>query len=115
MVEKTACPSAEVLEDLIDGKLIDPQLHDLAEHLEDCATCQERAKTLAPHDTLVDALRGESPMTDAIAAEIPRPLVERIKQFPAQQADATLDTIVHPPASPPATGTAAVDFLRAAQ
>ena len=82
MAIRRTCPPPKVLTDLLEGKLVDPDLSDLSLHLEDCPRCQETAQTILPTDTLIESLRGDAPMEDRIAQSAPRILVERLKQIP---------------------------------
>lgn len=110
----TVCPSVNVLEDLLRGNLVDPHLHDLADHLEGCSDCQARAKTLVPNDTLVEALRA-SPAADSIANEMPRNLVEQIKQLPQNNIMATSDATFLTSDTKANGGDADLNFLEPAQ
>ncbi len=82
MTDKQLCPPSNVLADFMQGKVVEPQLSEFAEHLENCAKCQASALTLHPSDTLVDSLRGEALTADEIARAVPRPLMERLKNIP---------------------------------
>ena len=59
MENTIGCPSADVLQDLIQGKVPEPDLSELSSHVEACTDCQEIARTLPPHDTLVEESRGD--------------------------------------------------------
>jgi serine/threonine protein kinase/formylglycine-generating enzyme required for sulfatase activity len=81
MVKPIACPPKALLQDLIEGKINEPQLSVLSKHLEQCGRCQEKAKTLAPLDTLAESLRREAAAAQQLAETIPQPLVERLKNI----------------------------------
>lgn len=81
MAKLDACPTENTLKDLIEGKIGEPALSDLSEHLERCGGCQEKAKTLSGMDTFVDPLRTESGDVKKIAEGVPAPLVEKVKQM----------------------------------
>jgi serine/threonine protein kinase/Leucine-rich repeat (LRR) protein len=82
MDEKLGCPPASELVELLQGKMVEPDLSRFSLHLEECSACQEKASTLSPYDTLIESLRGEAPVEDKIAVDVPRPLVEILKQIP---------------------------------
>src|SRR4051812_19993280 len=82
MNEKLSCPPSPLLADFMNGKVVDPDLSAVAQHLEECSKCQAAALTLGPSDTLVDSLRGDAPLADEIAHAVPRSLVERLKNIP---------------------------------
>ena len=82
---KSECPPSSILIDLIQGKVVDPELLALSAHLEECSDCQQRAKTLSPYDTLLELLRGDAPEVDKIAHDVPRPLIEILKQIPSRK------------------------------
>src|ERR1043165_3067236 len=115
MDKKHACPPSNVLVDLIQGKMVDPELSELSLHLEECSSCQENAKTLSPQDRLLETLRGEAPAEDKIAQDVPRPLVEKIKQFSKGTPITDPDTIgtSHVPAA--SVADPELDFLTPAQ
>ena len=92
MDQAISCPDADVLDELMQGKLDDPKLSQLASHLEACPSCQEIAKTLSSHDTLTDSLRGDTASADDIARGIPRPLVEKLKAMGPQRGIGESDT-----------------------
>jgi len=115
MLKGNACPSSVVLEDLLGGKLVDPELRELTAHLEDCASCQERANTLSPNDTLLESLRRPSPQADAIARDMPLPLVEKLKRVAAEQNASSSDTVVHGDDSSIEAKALEMDFLSAPQ
>ncbi len=113
MTKQSTCPPTNLLEEFVGGKLTDPQLGDLAKHLEDCASCQGLAKTLSPHDTLVESLRAKSVAADAISSDIPRPLMEKLKHL--SQSPASSDTIGVNIDSVPGGSDAELNFLTPAQ
>ena len=82
MDKKLGCPSTSELAELLQGKMVDPDLSNFSLHLEECSACQEKARTLAPNDTLVESLRGEPLEADEIARDVPRLVIERLKQIP---------------------------------
>lgn len=87
MEKKLGCPPIDVLQELFEGKLVDPTLSDLSSHVEECVSCQEIARTLPPHDTLVEVIRADSGKTNEIVNDIPPMLVEKLKSIPQMQAD----------------------------
>jgi len=84
------CPPAHALSELINGKLVDPELSDYSSHLEDCSHCQNKVKTLFPMDTLVNSLRGEASGAEKTASKIPDLLIDALKQIPRTDSDANL-------------------------
>ena len=57
MSKDVACPPTDILVELLQGKIGEPDLSNLSDHVEDCSSCQEKARTMSPHDTLLDSLR----------------------------------------------------------
>lgn len=86
----TQCPSAEILGELLDGRLREPALSEYAAHIEDCAHCQRHARTLGPSDTLVESLRGNSSPPEELAASIPELLLQALKQIPQLSSESRL-------------------------
>lgn len=68
---------------LIEGKIVDPDLTELGQHLEGCSDCQAKARTLFPSDTLVESLRGDATATERISASVPQQLIDALKRIPA--------------------------------
>src|SRR5687768_1197808 len=93
MTKRIDCPPESVLQELIDGKVDEPQLSELSEHVVDCGTCHERAKTLSPNDTLVQSLRTDPEPAKRIADGIPRPLIEKVKDIARNESKAGADTL----------------------
>jgi serine/threonine protein kinase len=92
MMDKNfGCPPASELAELLQGKIVEPDLSKYSSHLEDCSACQETARTLTPYDTLVESLRGEATAADQIARDVPRLLIERLKQIPSSDSRIGLD------------------------
>jgi serine/threonine protein kinase len=112
MEKKLACPSAGTLSELIQGRLAEPDLSLLSDHLETCPACVERAKTLTPPDTLLDMLREPAPEEDEFAHRVPRPLVERLKLIAGKELD-TSRTMSIPTTS--GHDASLTDFLAPAQ
>lgn len=88
MHTKLKCPPLNVLAELIEGQLVEPQLSELSAHLEECPACQAHVKTVPPSDLLIESLRGEAPAEDQIARDAPRPLIEKLKQISRRPASA---------------------------
>jgi len=75
------CPPESILADLLQGKIDEPELGELAEHLQHCSTCQDRARSIPTLDNFA-ALLGTDPQSAiAIASGIPRPLIEKVKSI----------------------------------
>ena len=72
MNKKHQCPPARVLGELIEGKMVDPELSEFSQHLEACSDCQQKVQTLFPSDTLIHSLRGDAPVAERIARDVPR-------------------------------------------
>src|ERR1043165_701658 len=114
MTKPAACPPESVLKELIDGKVDEPQLSELSHHVEDCGTCQARAKTLSPNDTLVQSLRTDPEPAKKIADSIPRPLIEKVKdiaRLEGGKGDETLMVAPDDEPGPAKTQDAELDFL----
>ncbi len=90
MDKQTECPPATVLSDLIDGKIVDPELTDYSSHLEGCSNCQGKVRTLFPSDTLVRSLRDQALIAESISAKIPIALIDALKRIPAMDSEAKL-------------------------
>lgn len=74
------CLTDRELEDLLDGKLVDPELSAMAQHLEDCLKCQHRVGVISSNLTALNAM----PDTfDHIVHQTPKHLIERIKLIPS--------------------------------
>ena len=82
MDRKLECPPPSVLADLIQGKLVEPELSELSVHLETARPARRRPGRSPRHDTLIESLRGEAPARTGSRKDVPRPLVERLKQIP---------------------------------
>ena len=90
MSEILRCPAPDVLGELIEGRIVDPELSELSLHLEACSDCQAKARTLFPSDTLVQSLRGDASTAEKISADVPHQLVDALKRIPAMDSDAKL-------------------------
>jgi serine/threonine protein kinase/formylglycine-generating enzyme required for sulfatase activity len=90
MDKQAQCPPATVLSDLIDGKIVDPDLSDYSSHLEGCSNCQGKVKTLFPSDTLVRSLRDPASKAASISDMVPVALIDALKRIPAMDSDAKL-------------------------
>jgi serine/threonine protein kinase/formylglycine-generating enzyme required for sulfatase activity len=77
-----SCLPPGKLRELIDGRVEEPQLSLLTEHLEQCVQCQLQAKTLFSSDTLVETLRSTEASSDAINALVPHQLIAALKMIP---------------------------------
>ena len=86
MAPTPTCLAPQVLSDLMDGRLVEPELSQHAAHLEECQHCQSRVKTLAPSDTLVQSLKAESSAAENLIAATPQSLLEQLKQIPSHSA-----------------------------
>ena len=71
MHAKLKCPPANVLAELVQGQLVDPQLSELTAHLEECSACQAQVSTVPPSNPLIESLRGNAPVEDQIARAAP--------------------------------------------
>jgi serine/threonine protein kinase len=85
MDKKRGCPSPNALVEFIQGRMVEPDLSEYSSHLELCLACQEKAKSLSPDDALIETLRGDAPVEDKIARDVPRPLIESLKQIPRRE------------------------------
>src|SRR4051812_15916159 len=115
MNQNPGCPPPGVLAQLMQGKLIDPELSALSGHLEECAACQKQAGTLSPPDPLIETLRRDAPVEDRIARDAPRPLIERLKQIPRRHSSMGPDTFELSHDTSVAPDDHAFDFLAPAQ
>ena len=77
-----SCLPPGKLRELIDGRVDEPDLSALAEHLEHCGHCQMQAKTLFSSDTLVETLRSTEAAADLINANVPQHLIASLKLIP---------------------------------
>jgi serine/threonine protein kinase len=110
MAPVASCPDREVLEQLMLGRLADPEGERLAQHLEQCGRCAAVVQTLRADDTLVEAARAPSTATGGPEQEVVRGLVERLRRGGPPTAAAGTPTITRDatpqPGGPPAEGTA---------
>ena len=77
-----SCPPPGKLRELIDGRVDEPDLSALSDHLEQCGYCQSQAKTLFSSDTLVETLRNPEANADLINANVPQHLIAALKMIP---------------------------------
>jgi hypothetical protein len=100
MHDQPPCFPASVLLEFVEGKVFEPQLSELARHLETCVLCQGLADTLSPSDNLVETLRSHAPAADRIAQTAPRLLIEKIKEiatvYPHHEAGRAFDFLGPP-------------------
>src|SRR5687767_959460 len=115
MNKKLGCPPASLLVELIQGKLVEPDLSEYSLHLEECSDCQEKAKTVSPDDALVETLRGDAPLADKIARDVPRPLVESLKQIPRRESSIGFNSVGHSHEMDLSPNELELDFLAPAQ
>lgn len=99
MHTKLICPSANVLAELIQGQLVEPQLSELTGHLEECPACQARVSKVPPSNALIESLRGNAPVEDQIARAAPRPLIEKIKLIPRRHSSSAHGALADTPAA----------------
>ena len=92
MSPSQSCPPPGKLRELIDGRVDEPDLSALAEHLEQCGHCQSQAKTLFSSDTLVETLRSTEATADLINASVPRHLIAALKMIPNSDSAVRLST-----------------------
>jgi serine/threonine protein kinase/formylglycine-generating enzyme required for sulfatase activity len=90
MKSRTQCPPVQVLNELVDGKLIEPELSSHAAHLEECEQCQNTVRTLFPSDSLVKTLRNDASEHETITGKISDDLIDALKRIPAMDSDAKL-------------------------
>src|SRR5688500_16436375 len=90
MDKKLECPPLKVLDDLIQGKMVESDVSEYSSHLEECSACQEQAMTVSPYYALVEPLRHETPAADKLARDVPPPLIECLKQIPRRVSSAVL-------------------------
>ncbi|MFO1003997.1 MAG: SUMF1/EgtB/PvdO family nonheme iron enzyme [Planctomycetaceae bacterium] len=83
MSPSQSCPPAGKLRELIDGRVDEPDLSALAEHLEQCGHCQSQARTLFSSDTLIETLRRSEATADLINARVPQHLIAALKMIPS--------------------------------
>ncbi len=103
MPPTTPCPDAQVLQDLLLGRLPGSAGEPLYRHLEECARCTELALTFHAGDWLLDALRAQAGQTEAEDAAVvglirtlrclgpPRPGPETGDSDPGKEQDADKD------------------------
>ena len=90
MKTTTECPPLKVLRDLIDGRLVDPELSHHSSHLESCHSCQNQIHSLFPSDNLIKTLRNDAAATETISEKIPHDLIDALKRIPAMDSGARL-------------------------
>jgi serine/threonine protein kinase/formylglycine-generating enzyme required for sulfatase activity len=90
MKSSTQCPPARILNALVDGKLIEPELSSHASHLEECECCQDTVRTLFPSDSLVKTLRNDAGEQETMSEKISQDLIDALKRIPAMDSDAKL-------------------------
>lgn len=76
-----SCLPPGKLRELIDGRVEEPHLSLLTDHLEQCVQCQLQAKPLFSSDTLVETLRSTEASSDAINALVPHHLIAALKRL----------------------------------
>ncbi len=81
------CPNREQLVDLLDGRLLEPDLSDLADHVEHCTKCQALISQLEAQDTLTKVLQGRPSKVDSESTESTDRIMNRLKQIPMLAAD----------------------------
>ncbi len=90
MQDNSPCPSKKLLSELIDGRVVEPELSSYANHLESCEDCQNEVQNLRSDDTLVSSLRGESSPTERLMQTIPDLLMRTLKQIPSTDSAARI-------------------------
>lgn len=90
MLEKSRCLSNELLSELVEGRIVEPELSSYASHLESCELCQSEVQNLGSADTLVSSLRGASSPAEQIVQTIPELLIQALKQIPATDSESRL-------------------------
>ncbi len=83
----TQCPTLKVLRDLIDGRLVDPELSVYSSHLEDCIECQSRIQSLYSSDSLIKTLRNDAAIAETITERISHDLIDALKRIPAMDTE----------------------------
>ncbi len=88
-IDKTACPSDEVLVEVLLGKYEKPDLQVLEDHFQTCEACVERASMLQPDDSLSTIFKATSstndPFTETIEERVAMSqIIERSKQAVSQ-------------------------------
>ena len=68
MFANPSCPKNEVLAELMKGMLSHPAAEPLNQHLEECENCSKVVATLPPEDTLIEAARAPSSVSESEAA-----------------------------------------------
>jgi WD40 repeat protein/predicted Ser/Thr protein kinase len=81
MPSPVTCPSAHEYERLRRGELSLPEVEQLAQHIEKCGRCADQMQSLPVDDTLIEALRARSTVTDPKEQDRVSDLVARLKQF----------------------------------
>jgi serine/threonine protein kinase len=90
MPAQAACPSAQVLQGLLLGKLPEDEVESLGKHLLGCDQCAARVHSLAKEDTLVEALRtARTPAVDEPKPEKVQGLIERLKALRLSEGGST--------------------------
>ncbi len=111
MNDKQPCPSENELADLLEGKLVEPDLSELSEHLEHCTDCQQKVGPLSSQSTLATALRSESNAIDTIAGQTPQPLVDRLKLIPMLAPDHSVASVSDSYSSTQPTSTFSLESI----
>lgn len=75
-MSRVACPTPDVLQQLVLGFLPAEEVEPLATHVEQCASCSDVLQTLNDSDALTDDLR--RPVQDTTPADVVSGLVERL-------------------------------------
>ncbi len=117
MPAQRTCPSSADLEKLMTGNLPEPEVEQLAEHLEHCSRCADTIRGLHLNDTLLEAAQANSDGGGGSAESAVEQLIQHLKGKHPAAVEVTLDEAVQPPAGMPA-GEAAEDvpaFLSVAQ
>jgi WD40 repeat protein len=83
MIARHTCPSAADLEKLMVGQMSEPEVEQLAEHLEHCPRCVETVRGLHLNDTLLEAAR-RSPAAGDPGETALEQVIQRLKGLQAQ-------------------------------
>lgn len=94
------CPTMQKLSELMDGRMVEPDLSRFSGHLEECSHCQGKVRTISSRDTLVEILRTTSHEFENIIEETPQHLLDRLKQIPLTASKGSMNGARFVPQSP---------------
>jgi len=78
MAKAPSCPQIDELEKLASGHLPPPRLEPLVQHLETCAACFAKVKTLSPTDTLMEVIAKAKPLAERAQEDLVARVIDKL-------------------------------------